>query len=176
MVVQEGQLLFKVSDLSKMWVKVNVKDDDASRVKVGHLLKFITNNKGNPQSFDGRVFWLGSEVDDRTRMVSLLGEIDTKNDLLRNNTYGQALIRIHDKADVVVVPKASIQWEGCCHVVFVKLKDDVFAPRKVKLGYEGKDFFEVEAGLMEGEIVVTRGSFLLKTEILKSSIGAGCTD
>ena len=176
MVVQEGQLLFKVSDLSKMWVKVNVKDDDASRVKVGHLLKFITNNKGNPQSFDGRVFWLGSEVDDRTRMVSLLGEIDTKNDLLRNNTYGQALIRIHDKSDVVVVPKASIQWEGCCHVVFVKLKDDVFAPRKVKLGYEGKGFFEVEAGLMEGEIVVTRGSFLLKTEILKSSIGAGCTD
>ena len=176
MEVQEGQLLFKVSDLSKMWVKVNLKVDEASRAKVGQKLKFITNNKSNPQSYDGKVFWLGSEVDDKTRMVTVLGEIETNGDLLRNNTFGNALIRVHDKSDVVVVPKASVQWEGCCHVVFVKLKEDVFAPRKVKLGYEGSNFFEVEAGLMEGEIVVTRGSFLLKTEILKSSIGAGCTD
>ena len=176
MEVQEGQLLFKVSDLSKMWVKVNLEVDEASRAKVGQKLKFITNNKSNSQSYDGKVFWLGSEVDDKTRMVTVLGEIETNGDLLRNNTFGNALIRVHDKSDVVVVPKASVQWEGCCHVVFVKLKEDVFAPRKVKLGYEGSNFFEVEAGLMEGEIVVTRGSFLLKTEILKSSIGAGCTD
>ena len=176
MEVQEGNLLFKISDLRKMWVKVNLKLEEALRVKVGQQLKFITDNKSNPQSFDGKVFWLGSEVDDKTRTVEILGEVDTQENLLRNNTFGKALIRIHDKSDVVVVPKASIQWEGCCHVVFVKLKDDVFAPRKVKLGYEGSNFFEVEAGLMEGEIVVTRGSFLLKTEILKSSIGAGCTD
>ena len=174
--IQNGQLLFKVSDLDKMWVKINIKDDDASRVKIGQPLKFITNNKKNPESFEGKVFWLGAEVDDKTRMVSVLGEVDTKNTLLRNNTYGQTLIRIHDKSDVLTVPKSALQWEGCCHVVFVKLKDDVFAPRKVKLGYEGKGFFEVEAGLQEGEVVVTKGSFLLKTEILKSSIGAGCTD
>ena len=174
--IQNGQVLFKVSDLDKMWVKIHIKDDDASRVKIGQPLKFITNNKKNPESFEGKVFWLGAEVDDKTRMVSVLGEINTKNALLRNNAYGQALIRIHDRSDVLTVPKSALQWEGCCHVVFVKLKDDIFAPRKVKLGYEGKDFFEVEAGLQEGELVVTKGSFLLKTEILKSSIGAGCTD
>jgi len=56
------------------------------------------------------------------------------------------------------------------------LRDDLYAPRKVRLGYEGKDFYEVKVGLLEGEPVVTQGSFLLKTEILKSSIGAGCTD
>ena len=61
-------------------------------------------------------------------------------------------------------------------VVFAKISDNEFVPRKVRLGFEGPDFYEVMSGLSEGESVVTTGSFLLKTEILKSSIGAGCCE
>ena len=120
--------------------------------------------------------WLGSEVHDKVRTVSVLAQVNNKENLLRVNMFGKVKILIHQNENVVVVPKKAIQWEGCCHIVFIQLENDLYAPRKVRLGYEGKDFYEVKAGLLAGEPVVTEGSFLLKTEILKSSIGAGCTD
>jgi cobalt-zinc-cadmium efflux system membrane fusion protein len=60
--------------------------------------------------------------------------------------------------------------------VFVRQADDLYLPRKVVLGSRAGNHTEVLKGLAEGEAVVTTGSFLLKTEILKSSIGAGCCE
>jgi len=88
--------------------------------------------------------------------------------------FGKAIISVRKDESALVVPKESVQWEGCCNVVFVKRSDVLFEPRKVKLGYETDHFFVVERGLDAGEEIVTVGSFLLKTEILKGSIGAGC--
>jgi cobalt-zinc-cadmium efflux system membrane fusion protein len=61
-------------------------------------------------------------------------------------------------------------------VVFVRQSDLLFEPRKVHLGEEAGSYWVVESGLKPGETVVTTGSFLLKTEILKGSIGAGCCE
>ena len=53
------------------------------------------------------------------------------------------------------------------------VREGVYQTRKIELGWAGDDFYEVTAGLLPGERVVTTGSFLMKTEILKGSIGAG---
>ena len=58
--------------------------------------------------------------------------------------------------------------------MFVKNNDLVYAPRKVKIGFRSGDYYAVVSGVDPGEQVVTQGSFILKTEILKDSIGAGC--
>ena len=58
----------------------------------------------------------------------------------------------------------------------MKRSEGSFEPHKVRLGYETDRFFVVEQGLNEGDTIVTTGSFLLKTEILKGSIGAGCCE
>jgi len=76
----------------------------------------------------------------------------------------------------VLVPKAAVQWEGCCNIVFVRANERLFTPRKVRLGPDAGERWVVEEGLRVGETVVTTGSFLLKTEILKGSIGAGCCE
>jgi cobalt-zinc-cadmium efflux system membrane fusion protein len=90
--------------------------------------------------------------------------------------FGKAIITVRKDESALVVPKDSVQWEGCCNVVFVKRSGVLFEPRKVKLGYEMDRFFVVEHGLNAGEEIVTTGSFLLKTEILKGSIGVGCCE
>ena len=69
-----------------------------------------------------------------------------------------------------------VQSDNCCNLVFVKNSDTIFRPRKVTLGVESKGYVEVMDGVAEGEQVVTTGSFLMKTEILKGSIGAGCCE
>ena len=74
------------------------------------------------------------------------------------------------------MPKSAVQWDGCCNIAFVRRTDLLYEPRKLRLGYETDDYLEVINGLQEGETVVTQGSFLLKTEIMKGSIGAGCCE
>ncbi len=54
--------------------------------------------------------------------------------------------------------------------------ETLFEPRKVWIGYETDRYVAIESGVGEGEEVVTTGSFLLKTELLKGSIGAGCCE
>ncbi|NQZ69225.1 MAG: efflux RND transporter periplasmic adaptor subunit, partial [Lentisphaeria bacterium] len=174
-IIKPGASLATVCNLNKMWVKIDLRQDDVGLIKVGQGIEFTTRG-GYAQKFTGKISWLGSEVEDKTRMISAMAVVDSFKELLRKNTYGKVRIYIHRNDDALIIPKTALQWEGCCHVVFVKMADDLFAPRKVKLGYEAKDFYVVQAGLLEGEQLVTRGSFLLKTEILKSSIGAGCTD
>lgn len=90
--------------------------------------------------------------------------------------FGKAIVSVREKEPALVVPKNAVQWEGCCNVVFVRRSDVLFEPRKVRLGYEAERFFVAEDGVDEGDVVVTTGSFLLKTEILKESIGAGCCE
>ena len=74
------------------------------------------------------------------------------------------------------MPVDAVQWEGCCNVVFVKQSETLYEPRKVLLGVNTGTAYEVLDGLTGGEEVVTQGSFLLKTELLKGSIGAGCCE
>ena len=90
--------------------------------------------------------------------------------------FARAVVTVRDARPTVVVPRAAVQWEGCCNVVFVKESATVFHPTKVHLGPTTGSMVEVRRGLKGGETVVTQGSFLLKTEILKGSIGAGCCE
>ena len=79
------------------------------------------------------------------------------------------------------VPNEAVQWDGCCSVVFVRDKDylkpdapKVFHVRKVRTGAKDGTNTEVVAGVLPGELVVTKGSGLLLTELLRGSLGEGC--
>jgi len=174
-VKKSGETVAVIADLSMLWVKLDVFESELPRLKVGQPVRFRVDGLKD-MNFEGKLTWLGSEVNDKTRMVNVRAEIPNSEGMLRANMFGRATVLVHQGDEVVTIPKAAVQWEGCHHVVFAKVSDNEFVPRKVRLGFEGSDFYEVMSGLNEGEFVVTKGSFLLKTEILKSSIGAGCCE
>jgi membrane fusion protein, heavy metal efflux system len=95
--------------------------------------------------------------------------------LLRAGMFGTARVLIHN-GEALSVPEQAVQTDSCCQLVFVKQGERLYAPRKVTLGTRVGGYAEVLSGLALGEAVVTTGSFLMKTEILKSNIGAGCCE
>jgi len=172
-VVDTQKPLLSVADTSLMWAMLDIYESDLPKVRNGQAVVFEA--EGLPgERRGGRVTWVSSHVDRRTRTLKVRAEITNQDGLLRAGMFGKAIITLRKNEAALVVPKESVQWEGCCNVVFVKRSEVSFEPRKVKLGYETDRFFVVEQGLNEGETIVTTGSFLLKTEILKGSIGAGC--
>jgi cobalt-zinc-cadmium efflux system membrane fusion protein len=89
--------------------------------------------------------------------------------------FGSGEIQVGAARTSLLVPREAIQWEGSSFVVFVRRGPAEFEPRRVLVGQELGGLVELPwASLKAGEEVGTSGSFLLKTEILKESIGAGC--
>jgi cobalt-zinc-cadmium efflux system membrane fusion protein len=95
---------------------------------------------------------------------------------LRAGMFGQARIRTEAARPSVLVPRSAVQRAKSVQVVFVKLAPDHYETRRVETGAIDGALIELKKGVRPGEEVVTQGSFLLKTETLKESIGAGCCE
>ncbi|MCP4716039.1 MAG: efflux RND transporter periplasmic adaptor subunit [Deltaproteobacteria bacterium] len=167
--------LFAIADTSRMWALLDVYEDDLGYVRTGQSVSItVEGSRSVPR--EGIITWISTHVDNRTRTLKARVELANPDGMLRAGMFSTALVNIWGPGPAIVVPKSAVQWEGCCNIVFVKKSDVQFEPRKVRLGFDTGSWFVVEAGLAAGERVVTTGSFLLKTELLKGSIGAGCCE
>lgn len=164
-----------IADTSSMWVMLDVEQSEIRHVEIGQPV-LLTADGWAGETQGGRVTWMSSEVDRRTRTVKVRAEFDNSEGILRAHGFGAAKIVTRDDDEAVLIPKTAVQWEGCCNVAFERISDTEFAPRKLRLGYETEDHYEVLQGLTGGETLVTQGSFILKTELRKGSIGAGCCE
>jgi cobalt-zinc-cadmium efflux system membrane fusion protein len=174
-VVDFSKPLFAVADVSRMWALIDVSESNLRHIQVGQPVVFHVD--GLPgEAFAGHITWVSAQLNPQTRTLQARANLDNTKGLLRAHMFAKASVSVRDRKRSLVVPEASVQWEGCCNVVFVKTSETVYEPRKVHLGIATGTVYEVLSGVEEGEEVVTQGSFLLKAEILKGSIGAGCCE
>ena len=174
-VVEPSKNLFSVADVSRMWALLDVYESDAREIRVGQPVVLRVEGLTGA-SYGAHITWVSSRVDPDSRTLPARAELDNPDGELRANMFARAIISVREQQDALVVPKDAVQWEGCCNVVFVRQSDTVYQPRKVRLGIDTGRVYEVLSGVSQGEAVVTQGSFLLKTEIMKGSIGAGCCE
>jgi cobalt-zinc-cadmium efflux system membrane fusion protein len=174
-VVDPERVLFEVADTSRMWVTMDVPQADAHRIALGQTVIYRPDD-ARDESVTGEVAWVSTAVDEMTRTVKVLANVPNPRGALRAHSFGRAQIVVRTSRNAVALLSEAIQWEGCCYVVFVRLTDTIFQTRKVRLGARDSAFTEILVGVLPGEVVPTTGSHVLKSEILKSSLGAGCTD
>jgi len=174
-VIDSSRPLMAVADVARMWADLDVQGADVVAVEPGQLVELRVDGLRGPV-FTGEVTWVGTEVDRRTRLLKARAEVSNSEGLLKANMFARADIMVGAAQPVLVVPAVAVQWDGCCNLVFERQSTTEFVPRKVKLGPAVDGVHEVLAGLNGGEEIVTAGSFLLKTEILKGNLGAGCCE
>jgi len=121
----------------------------------------------------GEVIWISSFLDPRTRTATVRVK-PVQAGSLRAHEFGRLRLPVGPAEPSILVPRDAVQWEGCCNVVFVQEAADRFRPRKVEIAAADAAYYRVISGLQPDDQVVVAGSFLLKTELKKSSIGAGC--
>jgi membrane fusion protein, heavy metal efflux system len=163
-----------------MWLWIDVYENEIARVKPGQPVSFTisgTDPEGVGHAFVGEVTWVGTEVNDRTRTTRVRAELINASGRMRANQFGQAEIQVGTAHKVVVVPKAAVQRKDDVDVVFLPEAEQGarYRPQRVvSRPTDRDDVVEVTWGLKPGQRIVTKGSFLLKTEIMKGAIGAGC--
>lgn len=172
--------LYAVADVSKMWLWIDVYEKDIAQVRVGQAVGFLisgADSAGEGVTFSGRITWIGTEVDHTTRTTKVRAELPNPEGRLRANQFGRAIIQIGDRHKAVTVPRSAVQRYENADLIFLPQEENVYRPQRIKAQPSGRaDTLEVMWGLRPGQQVVTTGAFLLKTEIMKGSIGAGCCD
>ncbi len=173
--LEDGQALAILTDPTSLWIEAQLTEDQIKNVYVGQDLLFASDD-GALNRVKGTVIWVSPYLDPHTRTGIVRARVANQAHNLRAGEFGQVtIINTHD-SQAILVPKDAVQWEGCCNVVFVRESPDRFRPRKVELADGPSSYYQVTNGLLQGEEIVVDGSFLLKTELKKTSIGAGCCD
>lgn len=183
--VDVSRTLFVVADIRQMWLTLNVRQEDARFVKArdevkktsGQVVRF--RSEAIPEEIVGEVVWISSSVDEKTRTVQVRANLPS-NGLLRANIFGMGKIVLREEKEAIVVPSEAVQWEGDCNVVFVRDKNyfdkgakKVFHTRTVRVGAKEEALTEIIAGVLPGEVIVTKGAGILRSELLKNNLGAG---
>ncbi len=179
-VVSKTDLLFQVVDTNVLWLRLRVSLENAKHLRLGQAVRFRPD--GTKQAVPSEISWISTDVDPSTRTVEIRCDIRNTHGEFRNATYGSGEIVLREAPEAVVVPSEAVQWDGSCFVVFVRDKNyfakdhpKLFHTRSVRPGVTTDGRTEIIAGLLPGEIVATAGSSVLRSQILKNNLGAGCT-
>jgi len=174
--VEHGKLLLKLADLSTMWLELSVPQD---------MLQSVRRDSAVHVAFDalpatelpGTVFWVESAVDDSTLMFKALALLENPNGLLKSGMYARVTV-LGDThgSSTLRIPDQAVQRVDGKSFVFVRLSNDLYEIRCIDAGARKNKTIEISRGLQPDEQVVIAGSFALKSEALKSRLGAGCTD
>ncbi len=174
-----AKVLLTTADTRRLWLTLGVRQEDAKYVAPGRAVRFGADTGG--AELTGSVAWVAPAADDKTRTVPVRADLPNPGGLLRVNTFGAGRVVLRDEPNALCVPRDAVQWEGCCNVVFVRdrnyLKDGapkVFHARQVRVGASDDTHVELLAGVLPGEVVATKGSAVLRAELLRGGLGEGC--
>jgi len=173
--VEAGKPLFVMADRSTMWAMLNIPESELARVKVGQPVELRVESLPD-RTFEARLTWIAAEVDDKSRMARARAEVSNPDGILRANMFAQARILTRNAEGALLLPSSSIQRIGGNDFIFVKLQDDLFDARAVRLGAKLDGKVEILDGLKTGEVVAVNHAFPLKSAFLISRLGAGCAD
>lgn len=162
--------LLRLADLEKVWVIANVFEQDMGELAVG-LTATVVLRAYPERKFQGRVNWVSQVVDERTRTLAVRVELDNREKLLRPGSFARVLIKVPMPEASVSVPPSAVQRHNQEQIVFVDAGGGVYKLRTVKTNLKTPNEVEIVSGLAAGEKVVTNGSFMLKSELEKSSFG-----
>ncbi len=168
-VVETMQKLFTVADLSDVWVVGKVPEKDVRFIHREQVVEVrATSYPG--QVFSGTITHISDVLDPATRTMQLRVTVPNPKKLLKPEMF--ASVRVHAASDpeAVLVPVAAVQRSGESSYVFVQLDGGRFEKRPVVLGAETDQVVAVLSGLREAELIVTAGTFVLKSEFEKFQI------
>jgi len=170
-VINSGQELFVVTDLSTVWVIGDLYERDFPRVRVGSPATIIIPSTPD-RPLKGRIAYIDPRVDAATRTAKVRVEVPNRGEL-RLGMFVTVSFEAGVSERVTVVPRAAVQMIGERAVVYAPVagEEGKFVERTVKLGVPMGEVVQVLDGVKPGEKVVTDGSFFLRAEAARTRPG-----
>ena len=161
--IKAGGNLFDIANLSSVWVMFEAYEADIPWIHINDKVSF--NIQAIPgKTFEGKITYVDPFVSSSTRVAKVRVEVNNPGNKLLPEMYASGIIKAKMKGmeNTIVIPKSAVLWTGKRAVVYVKVpheKTISFVYREIELGQDMGQFYIVQDGLEEGEVVATNGVF-----------------
>jgi membrane fusion protein, copper/silver efflux system len=162
MATQPGTALYKIGDLSSIWVIADVYEYELPFIKIGDRAQIrLTYFSG--ESFEGTITYIYPSIDPKTRTAKVRFELPNPDYKLKPDMWANVDLKI-PLGQKLVVPEDAVMDTGNMQMVFLDLGQGFFQPRHIQVGSKVQGYYEVLSGLKAGEKVVTSANFLIDSE------------
>lgn len=177
--VETRESLFTITDLSNLWVWCDIYGKDLAALhepfEKGQSLNAVVQvNAFSRSVFEGVVDLVGNLMDERTRTVKIRVQVKNPDNKLRPGMFAEVAVMIPGEGHITAVPRNAIMSDAGNYFVFRHFKDDLWIRSDVIPGQSQGGFVEILKGVSKGDRIITSGTFMLKSEVLKEKMGAGC--
>jgi Cu(I)/Ag(I) efflux system membrane fusion protein len=161
--VSEGTVLFDIANLSNVWVLFDAYESDLPFLKVGNTISF--NLQALPgTNFSAMIKFIDPVIDPINRVAKVRVEVGNGGGKLKPEMFATGVVKanLNEFKDKLVIPRSAVLWTGKRSVVYVKQSDATelnFKMREIELGPMLGNSYVVLDGLMDGEEIVTDGTF-----------------
>lgn len=168
-VVGVGQDMFRITDPASLWMMANVAEVDLQFLRIGQPVQVVV--RAHPgRAFNGRILRLGEELDPTTRTLQVRVLVPNQGRLLKPEMYATAEIERAGSRPALFVPESAAQELNGAKVVFVRTAPDRFQARAIDVTRTTEGRMEIASGIEPGDEVVVKGSFVLKSQMLRGSL------
>jgi len=155
--------LYLIADLSRIWVNVDIFEDELSWLKLGDRAEMQVRAEPG-RTYEGKITFIHPVLNSKSRTVQVRLEFDNSDLSLKPGMFANVTLYVDPQTDAVVVPSEAIVRSGSREQVFVVREPGKFEPREVTLGVSAGGLTQILSGVKNGEQVVTSSQFLIDSE------------
>lgn len=180
-IVDTTQALCTVSDLTSLWVWCDVYEKDLAflheqKTAESPLEALVKVKAFEKNYFTGLVDYIGNSVDEFSRTVKMRVQVENSAQRLRPGMFADVEIAIPQAGHALAVLRTAVMEDDGEFFIFRHWKEDLWARRDITIGERYGEYVEVLSGAELGAEIVTGGAFMLKSDVLREKMGAGCAD
>lgn len=161
--VQQGSALYEIADLSHVWALFDAYESDLPWIRQGDKVTFTLQSLPGKE-FNGVISFIDPILNTQTRVAQLRVDVGNTGNILKPGMFatGHLKNRLASKGNSLIIPQSAVLWTGTRSIVYIKVQgasQPTFLMREITLGPDLGNSYVVIEGLMEGEEIVTNGTF-----------------
>ena len=177
---QTNESLVAVGDNATVWVWADLYERDFAAVKKGQTAQRLAASisvKAYPgEDFPGTVDLVSSAMDESSRTAKVRVDVKNPDGRLLSGMFAEVKVFLPGTDETLAVPRNAVLEDEERSFVFIHTQGEYYVRRPVIVGRTWAGWVEIKEGLEPAQIVVAEGAFLMKSDVLRSKMGAGCAD
>ncbi|MGW8267737.1 MAG: efflux RND transporter periplasmic adaptor subunit [Longimicrobiales bacterium] len=169
--VDESTEILTILDPTHLWVEAEIYEKDIAKIRVGQQAR-ITVPAYPDEVFQGAITYVSDLLNPETRTITVRTEVNNDGLELKPGMFADLVIELNHSGTALSVPREAVLDDRGSHLVFVRLAPNRFQPRLVTVGMRENGFVEIAEGIEEGEVVVARGNFQLKSKLYEEVLSS----